>query len=326
MKSSFIAQLSAGDSVDDLFAIRKVDLKEYSGGRMITLELVDRSGRMNGVIWDGNSETMTGLRSGGIYRVRGAVTTYKGENQITVQSAEKAGEYEPGDFVARGPFTYDELDKRLTAATGKVEDSDYRSLLDSVFSDGEFRRGFLRGVGGKLWHHNYIGGLAEHSLAIFYLCLDFSSRYKELDKDLLLAGALLHDIGKVESYSLEAAIEYTDSGRLLGHIVIGDAIVGEAIRRISDFPHEKAMKIRHLILSHQGSPEQSSPVPPMTPEGMALYIADLLDSRLAAMRRIREKEDRPGVKWSNFVKLLDRFIYFGHTTDRLVGNHGDEDE
>jgi 3'-5' exoribonuclease len=318
MKSSFIGSLSPGEDIDDLFAVRKVDLKEYSGGRMITLELVDRSGRMNGVIWDGSSEVMAGLRSGGVYRVRGAVTTYKGENQITVQAAEKAVEYDPGDFLAQGPFTYVELDKRLTAAIGEVRDSNYRSLLDAVFSDEDFRRRFLQGVGGKLWHHNYTGGLAEHSLAIFDLCINFSSRYRELDRDLLLAGALLHDIGKVESYSLEAAIEYTDSGRLLGHIVIGDRIVSEAVGGISNFPEEKSLKIRHLILSHQGSPEQSSPVPPMTPEGMALYIADLLDSKLAALRRIKEKEDRPGVRWSNFVKLLDRFIYFG--------NHGDEDE
>lgn len=318
MKSSFIAQLSPGETVDDLFAVRKVDLREYASGRMITLELADRSGRMNGVIWDGTSETMKGLRSGGVYKVRGTVATYKGENQITVQTAEKVGEYDPGDFVAQGPHSYEDLDSRLTEAIEKVKDKHYRTLLDSVFSEGGMRRGFLQGVGGKLWHHNYTGGLAEHSLAIFDLCLDLSIRYKELDRDLLLSGALLHDIGKVESYSLEAAIEYTDSGRLLGHIVIGDRIVSEVIDRKPDFPHEKALKIRHLILSHQGSPEQSSPVPPMTPEGMALYIADLLDSRLAALRRIKEKEDRPGVKWSNFVKLLDRFIYFG--------NHGDEDE
>jgi 3'-5' exoribonuclease len=318
MKSSFITQLSPGETVDDLFALRRVDLKEYPGGRMITLELVDRSGRMNGVIWDGTTEIMKGLRSGGVFRVRGSVATYKGENQITVQAAEKVAEYDPGDFVAQGPHAYEDLDSRLTEAIEKVEDRHYRSLLDSVFSAGGQRRGFLQGVGGKLWHHSYTGGLAEHSLAIFDLCLDLSIRYKELDRDLLLAGALLHDIGKVESYSLEASIEYTDSGRLLGHIVIGDRMISGAIGGITDFPQEKALKIRHLILSHQGSPEQSSPVPPMTPEGMVLYIADLLDSRLAALRRIKEREYRPGVRWSNFVRLLDRFIYFG--------NHGDEDE
>lgn len=317
MKSVFIAEVSPGNDINDLFAIRKVDLREYSGGKMIILELVDRSGRLNGVIWNGSSEIMKGLRPGEVYRVRGAVSTYKGENQVTIENVEPAGDFEPEDFLPRGPFTFDELNNRLTDAIGSISDSHYRELLERIFTEEKFRRGFLQGVGGKLWHHNYVGGLAEHSLSVFDLCTNFASQYKELDKDLILTGALLHDIGKVESYSLNNAIEYTDSGRLLGHIVIGDQVVKDAIANIPDFPGDKIMKIRHLILSHQGSPEQASPVPPMIPEGMALYIADLLDSKLAALRRIKDKEHRSGVKWSNFVKLLDRFIYFGK---------GEEDE
>jgi len=318
MKTSFIAELSPGDDVDDLFAIRKVDLREYSGGKMIILELVDRSGRLNGVIWNGSSEIMKSLRPGEVCRVKGSVSTYKGENQITVETVEPVTEYNPEDFLPRGPFTFDELNNKLTDAIGRISDNHYRELLKGIFSDEEFRRGFLQGVGGKLWHHNYVGGLAEHSLSIFDLCSNFALHYKELDKDLLLSGALLHDIGKVESYSLNSAIEYTDSGRLLGHIVIGDQMVRDAIAGLPDFPREKAIRIRHLILSHQGSPEQASPVPPMTPEGMALYIADLLDSKLAAIRRIKDKEQRSGVKWSNYVRLLDRHIYFG--------DGGEEDE
>ena len=158
-------------------------------------------------------------------------------------------------------------------------------------------------------------------MSVFGICLDFADRFKELDRDLILTGALLHDIGKVESYSLDNYIDYTDSGRLLGHIVIGDRIVSEAIARIPDFPSEKGLKIRHLVLSHQGSPEQSSPVPPMMAEGVALYVADLLDSKLAAFRRIRQKEHRPGIRWSNYVNLLDQYIYFGED----IGNNGQED-
>lgn len=311
MKSLFIAELSAGDDVEDLFAVRAVDLKEYSGGKMITLELVDRSGRINGVIWNGSSDIMRDLKPGKIFKISGTVTTYKGKRQLTVDRIEPETSFDPDDFIPGGNLSYEELDRLLAGAIEKVKDDNYRSLLNVIFSEEDIRRDFLRGVGGKLWHHNHTGGLAEHSLAIFDICLDLSSKYGELDRDLLLTGALLHDIGKIRSYSLEGAIEYTDSGRLLGHIVIGDQMVGEAIDRTGDFPEEKKLLIRHLILSHQGSPEQSSPVPPMTPEGMVLYIADLLDSKLAAMRRIKRKEHRPGISWSNFVKLLDRHLYFG---------------
>lgn len=311
MKSSFIGSMTPGDKVDDLFAVRSVDLREYSGGKMISLELVDRTGRMNGVIWNGPSDLIKALIPGRIFRVAGTVSTYKGKSQLTIDTVSPAGEFDAGDFLPVGEISPDRLEKSLDSAIREISDVHYSKLLESVFGDKKIRQRFLGGVAGKLWHHNYVGGLAEHSLAIFDLCLDFSSLYEELDRDLLLTGALLHDIGKIETYSLEGAIDYTDTGRLLGHIVIGDRIVREASGKIDDFPPEKELLIRHLILSHQGSPEQSSPVPPMTAEGMALYIADLLDSKLAAMRRIRDREKRSGVRWSNFVKLLDRHIYFG---------------
>ncbi len=310
MKSSFIAEMSPGDIVDDLFAIRTVELKEYSGGKMIAVELVDKSGRINGVIWKGTSDLMKSVKPGEIFRVKGTVTTFRSKNQVTIESAELETDFEPSDFLPEGGIPIDELDRRLTESIAKIEDPDFKTLLDRVFS-GDRRFDFLRGVGGKLWHHNYIGGLAEHTLAIFDLCLDFAVHYEELNRDLLLTGALLHDIGKIKSYSLVSMIDYSDTGRLLGHIVEGDQIAREAISEFPGFPEEKAMLLRHLILSHQGSPEQASPVPPMIPEGMALYIADLLDSKLAAMRRIKGKEHRPGIRWSNFVNLLDRHIFFG---------------
>ena len=311
MKSIFVAELSAGDAVDELFALRKAELREYAGGKMVVIEAGDRSGRIKGVIWSGSGEKLKSLVAGQVYRIKGHVTTYKGENQITVEKAEPASNYDLTDFLPAGPFTFDELQDRLKKAIETILDKHYSALVSGVFAEDTFRRDFLGGVGGKLWHHNYTGGLAEHTLSVFDLCLDFATRYKELDRDLIAAGALLHDIGKVQSYSLDNFIDYTDSGRLLGHIVIGDEIVRRAIAGISDFPEEKSLKIRHLVLSHQGSPEQSSPVPPMTPEGMALYVADLLDSKLAAFRRIKQKEHRPGVRWSNYVNLLDRYIYFG---------------
>jgi len=316
MKSTFVADLTAGDAVDDIFALRKVELREYQNGKMISLELGDRSGRVKGVIWSASSEILKTLEVGLVYRVKGTITTYKGETQITVERAVPAKSFDPRDFLPVGPFSREELDCRLSDTINSVVDRDYRGLLDAIFGDAKFREGFLAGVGGKLWHHNYIGGLAEHTLSVCDLCRDFAARYKELDRNLIVSGALLHDIGKVESYSLENFIDYTDSGRLIGHIVIGDEIIKAALACLPEFPAGKSLKIRHLVLSHQGSPEQSSPVSPMMGEGMALYIADLLDSKLAALRRIRQKEYRPGVRWSSYINLLERHIYFGDDGDK----------
>jgi 3'-5' exoribonuclease len=311
MKSTFVSDLVPGNAVDELFALRKVELKEYPNGKMIVLEVGDQTGRIKGVIWSGLSELYKKLVPGEVFRIKGTVTTYKGETQLTIEMIEAEKDYDVRDFLPVGPFTAEELEMKLSSAMEGISDIDYRALVSMVFADKKFRSGFLSGVGGKLWHHNYVGGLAEHTLGVHDLCRDFAARYKELDADLMAAGALLHDIGKVESYSLENFIDYTDAGRLIGHIVIGDEIVKSAISRLPEFPAEKNLKIRHLILSHQGSPEQSSPVSPMMPEGMALYLADLLDSKLAAFRRITRKEKREGVRWSSYVNLLDRYIFFG---------------
>jgi len=311
MKSVYVAELAVGDNVSELFAVRSVDLKEYSGGKMVSLELVDRTGRIKGIIWDGSAALMKDLMVDRVYRIRGSVTMYKGDNQITVNAIEPCEEFDTDDFIPRGDLSYEELNKKFEEAIGRIKDSDYRGLLKELFSDSEIRESFLNGVGGKLWHHNYVGGLAEHSFSMFELCSSFCENYKELNRDLILTAAILHDIGKIRSYSLVSAIDYTSEGRLLGHIVIGDELVRDAIERLGNFPKEKALKLRHLILSHQGSLEQASPVVPMMPEGYALYAADLLDSKLAALRRIRKNEKRPGVEWSNYVNLLNSFIYFG---------------
>jgi 3'-5' exoribonuclease len=311
MKSTFVSDLTPGFAVDDLFALRKVELREFPTGKMIILEIGDQTGRIKGVIWSGSAEILKALSIGEVYRIKGTVTTYRNETQITIERAELEKNFDPRDFLPSGKYSTAELNGKLIQAIESVTDSDYNRLIGAVFTDEKFRQGFLSGVGGKLWHHNYIGGLAEHTLSVFELCRGFAEQFKELDRDLLLSGALLHDIGKVDSYSLGNFVEYTDSGRLLGHIVIGDEIICKTLAAFSDFPPVKSLKLRHLVLAHQGSPEQMSPVPPMMGEGFALYTADLLDSKLAALRRIRSNEARPGVRWSNYVNLLDRHIFFG---------------
>jgi 3'-5' exoribonuclease len=290
MKSVYVAELAVGDDVSELFAVRSVDFKEYSGGKLVSLELVDRTGRIKGIIWDASAGVINNLKTDRIYKVTGSVTTYKGDNQITVTAIKPWKEFDTDDFIPRGDLSYEELEKKLEKAIDRIKDPDYQGLLKELFSKGEIKESYLSGVGGKLWHHNYVGGLAEHSFSMFELCHGFCENYKELDRDLILTAALLHDIGKIRTYSLVSAIDYTSEGRLLGHIVIGDEMVREAIERLEKFPPEKALKLRHLILSHQGTLEQASPVVPMMPEGYALYAADLLDSKLAALRRIRKNE------------------------------------
>jgi 3'-5' exoribonuclease len=203
------------------------------------------------------------------------------------------------------------LIKELDGIIEQVADHHYHQLLTAIFSDGILRRQFTFAPAAKLWHHSYIGGLAHHTLNVTKLALKACEVYDGLDRDLLVSGALLHDLGKAETYSLENYFDYTDDGRLLGHIVIADRIITSKINRLPDFPAEKKKLIRHLVLSHQGTYEQASPVLPQTLEANILYVLDLLDSRVGGILKVINKSRQPGQRWSGYVKLLERYLYFG---------------
>ncbi len=173
-----------------------------------------------------------------------------------------------------------------------------------------FLESYLKAAAGKLWHHACIGGLAEHSINVAEICIDMARRYSFLDNDLLIFGGLFHDMGKISQYNITSYIDYSDEGRLIGHICWADHVIARKAEEIGDFPPNLLMKIRHLIISHQGQLDYASPIVPQMPEAFILFYADEIDSKMGAIERIR---DRTGSGWSEYVKLLDRFLYFGES-------------
>jgi len=165
--------------------------------------------------------------------------------------------------------------------------------------------------GGKLWHHSLVGGLLKHTLLVTELCEKAASMYRLVKRDLLLAGALLHDVGKLTQYKTEGFIDYTDEGRLIGHVVSGYDILSKKIEKIKDFPPSLSLQLKHLILSHQGELELASPVVPQTIEAIILHYADQMDAKADAFTRIIEKHKALGEKWSSWVPLIRRYIYAG---------------
>ncbi|MFQ5453926.1 MAG: HD domain-containing protein, partial [Candidatus Zixiibacteriota bacterium] len=161
---------------------------------------------------------------------------------------------------------------------------------------------------GKLWHHAYIGGLSEHSANITELALRVAVGYDFLNKDYLIFGGLFHDVGKMNTYSTDTVIDYTDEGRLIGHISLADNWICTQAGKIENFPDKLLIKLRHIILSHHGEIEFASPVVPQIPEAFVIYYCDEIDSKMGAIDRIREKQDGEG--WSDYVKLLGRYLYF----------------
>jgi 3'-5' exoribonuclease len=311
-----IREWEQGQRVEAFVALRKLERREYPGGERLSLEFGDQSGRIEAVMWEGFDTAIDELEVGGVVKVRGIVGTYKDRPQVRVERirAATADEALPADFLPHSPVSPEDLECGLAASLASLTDPDLRGLMEYLFTSGDLRAQYLAAPAGKLWHHNTVGGLAEHSLNVARLCEFACEMYPYLDRDLLVCGAVLHDLGKIDQYEATAMFDYTDQGRLVGHINTGDQRVAAAIGDIPDFPAETAMVLRHLIVSHQGEFAKGSPVVPMTPEAFVLHFADELDSQMGALRRIADKTgDAP---WSEFVNLIGRYIYFGHRQSR----------
>ncbi len=310
-----IRDFKAGDEVIEFFVLRRKEIKaKRDGGEAyLSVELADASGRILGSMWENFKQPFETLERGDVVKVKGRVIDFHERPHLHIDKIRKAADKDRVDLSKLVPVVEKERDKLLQRVKELIESVGnpfLRRLLDAVFGDPAIRKGFYHAPGGKLWHHNYLGGLMEHTLTVTEICLSVAALYDRVDRDLLLAGGLLHDIGKIQTYHYRTVIEFTDRGRLLGHIVLGAQLVTEKIQTIDGFPNELRDRLLHLILSHQGKLEQASPVVPMTLEGLILYYADELDSKANAFLRIRKKEAAFG-KWSSYVKLLERYFYFG---------------
>jgi 3'-5' exoribonuclease len=295
------------------FALRKIELrtKESDGKQFLTLELGDATGRIDGVMWNDAAEAFGRLAQDDIVQVKATVGTYREAAQLRVESMAKAraDDWRPEDFLAQSPLSPAEREAAIRSEVKTVRDPHLSKLLSQFFDDREFLGQFLAAPAAKLWHHAYVGGLAEHTAAVCRLARAAAASYDLLDADLLLAGCLLHDAGKVPEYKMGSYIEYSDQGRLLGHIVLGDQMLRERLARAKDFPPEKALRLRHMVLSHHGERERGSPVTPATLEALVLHHCDYLDSHAGAFTRIIRREGGKNRRWSEYVNLIDRYIY-----------------
>jgi 3'-5' exoribonuclease len=310
MKETFVDQLRPGERITEFFALRKADLLEKDGKFRLSVELGDATGRVRAVLWDATREHASLHQPGQIVKVRGIVGAYQDQPQIRIERmrAAKEEEYDLGDFFRKSSKSSEELSNLLDAMIERVENSYLKKLLDAVF-DGNIRQKYLSSPAAKLLHHDYIGGLADHSLSMAEIVVRLADHYPKLDRDLLICGALLHDIGKIWEYEVSAIIDFTDAGRLVGHIMQGDEFVVGRADTIEHFPEDLLTHVRHLIVSHQGEREKGSPIVPQTPEAVFLHHIDELDARMGAVEKIRERTGDSG--WSEYSRILGRFFFFG---------------
>ncbi len=305
-----------GQRIDSYFVLRKIKLRtsEKKKEPYLSLELGDSSGRIFGTLWDNIEKTTELLNEGDLVKVKAKVINWKNRPHLSINKIRLVTERDSvklNDFIPKSQITAQQLLEQVYEYIDGIHDPQLVQLLNSIYRDEKLLVKIMRASGGKLWHHCYEGGLLEHSLNVARIVERTSALYSSIDKDLLLAGALLHDIGKIHELSPGPVIDYTDQGRLLGHIVIGYQMIASKMDALPDFDENKRNELLHLVLSHQGKPEQGSPVVPMSREAFLLYSADELDSKMNAFERIYAKEKKHDNRWSTFVKLLDRFLYFG---------------
>jgi len=305
-----------GEDVTEFFMIKEIEVLTKKSDNMpyLKLELGYTHGRIWANIWENTQTFQAEYKSGDIVKIQGRIEEYRTITQINIKKIRQSvqsDDVHPENFLPAYPGDLKELNKRLKNVIKNIKNKQIKELCTSILLEGDFAEKYSKAPAGKLWHHGYVGGLLEHSLTVAGICDSLADIYPQVNRDLLNAGGLLHDIGKVETYLITPYIEYSDEGRLLGHIVIGYERIKKEIGKIKDFPKELAMHLLHLILSHQGKLENASPVVPMTLESVILYQADVIDSKMNAYQRIINEQKTPDKKWSNYVNLIDRFIYFG---------------
>ena len=313
MKEIYVNQIKERDRVNTIFLVRdKITAMAKNGKPYMTLKLMDSTGDVDGRIWDRVDELSNQFDADDFIRVDAKANVFMGKMQLVIQHIEKIAEesVDLADFLPVSSRSATEMRGELDRLLASLENPYIRDLLRSFFDDPEFYRLFSRAPAAKSMHHTYIGGLLEHSLAVAALATDVVKRYPQVDRDLLISGAMLHDVGKVVELSFERSFNYTDEGKLLGHIIIGVQMIEDRIRNIPGFPHELSMKVKHLLLSHHGQYDFGSPKRPKFREAVILNYIDELDSKINAVQLHIDKEHQSS-GWTSYHRLFDRYFYMG---------------
>lgn len=316
MKRLFVENLRPGDTVEELFLLSSKTLaRKKDGNPFLRLVLSDKTGTIDAVMWDNVEPADAAVAEGMFVRAAGNVSAYKGTPQLTLTGLGPcdAGQVDAADFLPVTTGDVNAMFRRLLAMTRAMTSPDLKQLLERFWADDDFvEKRFKRAPGAKMMHHAYLGGLMEHTLAVAELALVVADHYSDrLDRDLLLAGAILHDIGKTREFVYDIIIDYSDEGRLLNHMVLGIMMVEEKIAQVEHFSPERANLVKHLVASHHGTREFGAVEPPKTLEALVLNHIDEVDSKVVGIGAFMDSQD-PRQKWTAYHRPMERYFYMGN--------------
>lgn len=320
MSRRYVNQLAHGDAIDEIFLIADKQVRaNRQGNNYLLLDLRDKTGVIGARLWNVNEEQTRWFDHGSYLRARGKVQLFQGALQMILAQIEPVDSslVEPAEFLAAGPPDLDRMIARLRNVLMGLDNPALRALAECFLIDDDFLTRFTAAPAGIRHHHAYRGGLLEHVVTMLTAAQRIADLYPDLDRDVLLMGVFLHDIGKIDELSYDqGAFAYTDEGQLVGHLVMGVALLRSKIEKSNaltgeSFPVELRLRLEHMIVSHHGSHEFGSPKLPMTPEAIALNCLDNLDSKLHVfLREIRDDPSR-GSTWTPFNQNLGRRLFKG---------------
>jgi 3'-5' exoribonuclease len=310
----FISELKPNLEIASLFVASEKQLRTARNGTVyLDLKLLDKTGDISGKMWEKAAESSAGFKSGDIVYLRARTELYKDRIQLSISEIMPvpAGAYDPADFLPVCPYDRDALFERLGKLLSGMADCSARRLCEAILADPDIMTRFKLAPAAKSMHHAYIGGLLEHTLSVITLVYRICNHYPDLDRDLLIAGAFLHDIGKIDEFVYDTHIDYSDAGRLVGHMVMGIQIVEDKIRTIEGFPAETSILLKHLILSHHGEAQFGAVRLPASREAFALHLADDLDAKMNAISRILANSGEDDSTWTGFETIFGRHFFKG---------------
>lgn len=319
MSRRFISQYGERENVDEVFLASDKQLRANRNGNLyLQVRLTDRTGSVTAMMWNASDQIYGSFDNGDYLRVQATTQFYNGGLQMIVNRLDKAdaSRIDEADFTTLGSSAVDMLAQRLGEMLRGMKSYPLRNLAECFLMDEAFMGKFARAPAGVKNHHAYHGGLLQHVVSLMELTAVVAPRYPEIDADLLLMGAFLHDASKIDELTYERDLGYSDEGQLIGHVVMAVGLVEDKVRETErltgeEFPRELVLRIKHMIVSHHGEYEFGSPKLPMTLEAIALHYLDNLDAKIFSVGQIMREDANADSRWTPFQASLGRKLYKG---------------
>jgi 3'-5' exoribonuclease len=311
MKQFFVKDVPNHENqvITSSFLVSSKQIKpKKSGDIYLSLVLCDRTGQLEAKMWDNVADAVDCFEQDDFLKVRGLINKYSNRYQLTLHKVRRMeeAEVEYSDYLPKTDKDVDALWRTVGEYIASFQNEYLKALLEAFMGDPQIAEAYRQAPAAKSLHHAFIGGLLDHVVSLMKLCETVAPLYPQINRDLLLTGAFLHDIGKIYELNYQKSFSYTTKGQLLGHMIIELEMLHEKITLVPNFPPELKVLIEHLIISHHGKYEFGSPKLPMFPEALMLHYLDDLDSKMESMRSHFERE--PDAEWTGYNGSLGRTL------------------